>query len=117
VENPPVPLDRIVAMLNLDMVGRVKNDVLFVGGSGTAPSFDEMLRHGDDASPLEIKYVGAMVGRGGMGPSDHQSFAMKKIPVLFFFSGMHPITTPPPTLPTRSTTTAWPSPWRWASTS
>jgi hypothetical protein len=90
VDHPPVPLDRIVAMLNLDMVGRVKNDVLFVGGSGTAAPFDDMLRHADELSPLEIKYIGPMVGKGGMGPSDHQTFAMKKIPVLFFFSGMHP---------------------------
>jgi Zn-dependent M28 family amino/carboxypeptidase len=90
VDHPAVPLDKVVAMLNMDMVGRVKNDTLFVGGSGTASSFEEMVKHGDESSPLQIKFVGPMVDKGGMGPSDHQTFALKKIPVLFFFSGMHP---------------------------
>lgn len=85
VENPPVPLKNIVSMLNLDMVGRVRNDVIYIGGSGTAASFDSILAAADKASPLEIKSI----GKGGRGPSDHQSFAMKNIPVIFFFSGMH----------------------------
>ena len=86
VANPPIPLDRIVAMLNMDMVGRVRNAVMYIGGAGTAEPFDDLLRRVDDASPLEFKNM----GRGGFGPSDHMSFALKKIPVLFFFSGMHP---------------------------
>ncbi|MBC8106183.1 MAG: M28 family peptidase [Anaerolineae bacterium] len=90
VDNPPVPLNKIAAMLNIDMVGRIQNELLYVGGSGTAPAFDAMVKAGDEASPLVVKDVGPMVGRGGMGPSDHQSFALKKIPVLFFFSGVHP---------------------------
>lgn len=90
VEHPPVPLSKIVGMLNMDMVGRVNDELLYVGGSGTAPAFDAMVKAGDDASPLVIRGVGPMVGKGGMGPSDHQSFALKKIPVLFFFSGIHP---------------------------
>lgn len=85
VSNPPVPLNKIVAMLNLDMVGRVRNDTLYVGGSGTAVAFDAMLNAADQASPLQIKSI----GKGGRGPSDQQSFSMKRIPVLFFFSGMH----------------------------
>ena len=90
VSHPPVPLDRIVAMLNLDMVGRVRDNVLFVGGSGTAEDFDSMLKAADERSPLVIKTAGADVGgRGGIGPSDHESFALKKIPVVFLYSGMH----------------------------
>jgi predicted metalloprotease with PDZ domain len=45
-----------------------------------------MVAAADKASPLQVKSF----GKGGRGPSDHQSFAMKNIPVLFFFSGMHP---------------------------
>lgn len=85
VENPPVPTDRMAAMLNLDMVGRIRNQKLFVGGSGTNGVFEPMLKRLDEQSPLELSYI----GRGGLGPSDHASFAGKKIPVLFFFSGMH----------------------------
>jgi hypothetical protein len=93
VENSPVPLDKIVAMINLDMVGRVRDNKIMVGGDGTAEAFAGMVASVDEASPLEMKTgsgVGGVVGRGGFGPSDHQSFAMKKIPVLFLFSGMHP---------------------------
>lgn len=85
VAEPPVPLDRIVAMINLDMVGRVRNDTLYVGGGGTAESFQRLLDAADAASPLTLKSMGL----GGRGPSDHASFSAKRIPVLFFFSGLH----------------------------
>src|SRR5205814_7934400 len=39
VEHPTVPLDRIIAMLNMDMIGRLKNDQVFMGGVGTSPNF------------------------------------------------------------------------------
>lgn len=85
VSHPPVPLDHIAAMLNLDMVGRVRNNVLYLGGAGTAPSFDQFLKDAMTGTKLTTKSF----GRGGMGPSDHMSFALKKVPVLFLFSGMH----------------------------
>lgn len=85
VQHPPVPLDRVVAMLNMDMVGRVRNETLYVGGAGTAAPFDAFVKRADEHSPLEFKEF----GRGGFGPSDHMSFAAKKVPVLFLFSGMH----------------------------
>jgi hypothetical protein len=88
--HPPVPLDQIVAMVNMDMVGRVQNNTLFVGGNGTAKDFDNILAKADVGSPLMVKNAGTDVGgRGGIGPSDHMSFAMKKIPVIFLWSGMH----------------------------
>lgn len=85
VKYPPVPLEKMNAMLNLDMVGRVRNATLFIGGGGTRPAFRRILEDVDAESPLEFKSI----GEGGLGPSDHQSFAMKKVPVLFFFSGLH----------------------------
>ena len=90
VAHPPVPLDKIVAMVNLDMVGRVRDNVVFVGGNGTAEDFDDVVAAADKDSQLVLKNAGADVGgRGGIGPSDHMAFAMKHIPVLFFWSGMH----------------------------
>ena len=90
VAHPPVPLDKIVAMVNLDMVGRVRDNVVFVGGNGTAKDFDDVVAAADKDSQLVLKNAGADVGgRGGIGPSDHMAFAMKHIPVLFFWSGMH----------------------------
>lgn len=85
VDHPPVPLEQIAFMVNLDMVGRLRNDRLQIGGSGTAADFAAMLDALDAESPVEI----AQVGRGGLGPSDHATFARKGIPVLFFFTGLH----------------------------
>ena len=85
VNHPPIDLKKVAAMLNLDMVGRVRKNMLYVGGGGTAPAFKEMLKRADEHSPLEFKNF----GDGGMGPSDHMSFALKKVPVVFLFSGVH----------------------------
>jgi hypothetical protein len=85
VNHPPVPLDKIVAMVNLDMVGRLRQQQLFIGGEGTAASLESILNKADEGLPLQLKDV----GRGGLGPSDHMSFAVKKVPVLFFFTGLH----------------------------
>jgi len=85
VNHPPAPLEQMIAMLNLDMVGRARDDHLLVGGMGTAAAFEPLLAGLDERSPLRIKPF----GRGGLGPSDHTSFALKRIPVLFFFTGVH----------------------------
>ncbi len=88
VEHCPVPLDKIAYMLNLDMVGRIRKGDLEVGGNGTAADLDKLLKDADEGLPLKLG-TSAVGGKGGMGPSDHMSFALKKIPVLFFFSGLH----------------------------
>jgi hypothetical protein len=85
VKRPPIPLDKIVAMVNLDMVGRIRDETLYIGGQGTAKDFDSIVTQADSDSPLKLKSI----GRGGLGPSDHMSFALKHIPVLFLFSGLH----------------------------
>lgn len=81
--HPTVDLDRCVAMFNFDMVGRLKNDRLEVGGMRTG-GFEETILELGEAYGLEIKD-----GGGGSGPSDHTSFYRKDIPVLFFFTGLH----------------------------
>lgn len=85
VNHPPVPLNKVVAMLNLDMVGRLRDEKLFVGGMGTAPSLERLVNDSDSGLKLVIKDS----GKGGLGPSDHMSFAVKKVPVIFLFTGLH----------------------------
>lgn len=85
VNNCPIATGKIVSMLNLDMVGRVRDEMLLIGGEGTAENFPGMVKQADEGLPLKL----GQFGKGGIGPSDHTSFALKKIPVLFFFSGMH----------------------------
>lgn len=84
VNNPTVPLDKIVAMINLDMVGRLKEDKLIVYGTGTAPEFKGWIEELAKAYGFELKAVPT-----GFGPSDHTAFYAKKIPVLHFFTDLH----------------------------
>lgn len=84
VRNPLFPLESTVAMINLDMVGRLQNDDLTVYGTGTAEEFDALVDRANRDTELELFKV-----PGGYGPSDHQSFYMREIPVLFFFTGLH----------------------------
>jgi len=86
VENPPVPLDSIVAMFNFDMVGRLKDDKLFVYGTGTATELPALV----DSANLRIAPALSIQGGGdGFGSSDHSSFYAKNIPVLHFFTDSH----------------------------
>ena len=84
VKDPTKPLDKAVAMLNMDMIGRVKDDKIYVGGVGTGSSFPKVLEQAMDDSHLKLE-----LSQGGYGSSDHTSFVTKRIPVLFFFSGLH----------------------------
>jgi len=85
VNHPRFSLEKTVAMLNLDMVGRVTNNVLTVYGTGTALEFDALLTEANEGIGFELKRQPE-----GVGPSDHQSFFLKGIPVYHFFSGFHP---------------------------
>jgi Peptidase family M28/PDZ domain/PA domain len=85
VNHPTIPLKNVVGMINMDMIGRLNNDRLFVGGVGTSPSFKPWLEDFNKQSVhLQLDYSDS-----GYGSSDHTSFNAKKIPVLFFFSGLH----------------------------
>ncbi|MBI3650128.1 MAG: M28 family peptidase [Acidobacteria bacterium] len=92
-KNPLVPLASTVAMLNMDMVGRLHDRSLFVGGVGTSPVWKPLLDklNGETKSPETGSGSRFQLGIGqdGLGPSDHQSFYIKDVPVLFFFTGSH----------------------------
>jgi len=84
VKNPTRPLAKAVAMLNMDMIGRIKDDKIYIGGVGTGSTFKTVLAQAQKDAPFTIEY-----SPGGYSSSDHTSFVAKKIPVLFFFSGLH----------------------------
>lgn len=84
VHAPWFPLDRTSAMLNLDMVGRLRNDQLTVYGTGTSTAWPPLLRKLAENHPLKI-----LAREGGYGPSDHASFYEHGVPVLHFFTGFH----------------------------
>ncbi len=86
VAEPPLPLEDAVAMLNLDMVGRLGEGPLTVFGVGTAAEWEELLRraNGDLPGPVPLA-----LSPDGYGPSDHASFHGAGIPVLHFFTNTH----------------------------
>jgi Zn-dependent M28 family amino/carboxypeptidase len=86
VEHPPpgIPVDSIVAMLNFDMVGRLRNDKLIVYGVATATEFPAILDSANLAPKLDVRAIG-----DGYGPSDQSSFYARGIPVLHFFTDLH----------------------------
>ncbi len=118
VNHPVVPLASTVAMINMDMIGRMKDRKLVIGGVGTAPEWPAMIEranilqgltvnassaaHPSSSLPMVVGANGRMVvgndvtkqflltlNEDGFGPSDHSSFYAKQIPVLFFWTGTH----------------------------
>ena len=95
-KNPPVSLQSTVAMINMDMVGRLKNGALVVGGAGTSPVWKQLLQKltaeeapASSAGTSASAHLKISFQEDGYGPSDHQSFYVKNVPVLFFFTGSH----------------------------
>jgi len=84
VDHSPVPVDSIVAMLNFDMVGRMRGDSLIVYGLGTAKEMGALLDSANAPLRLSISRM-----PDGFGPSDHSSFYARNVPVLHFFSNLH----------------------------
>ena len=84
VKEPTRPLDKAVAMINMDMIGRIKDDKVYIGGVGTGSTFKSVLDQAEKETPFKFE-----ASPGGYSSSDHTSFVTKKIPVLFFFSGLH----------------------------
>lgn len=71
-------------MINMDMVGRYDTaHKLTIGGYGTTPAWGDLLNT-SNTKGLLIKFDSS-----GSGPSDHEAFYRKNIPVLFFFTGSH----------------------------
>jgi len=84
VKDPTRPLEKAVAMLNMDMIGRIKDQKVYIGGVGTGSTLKAVVDEAQANSGFKIEY-----SPGGYSSSDHTSFVAKKIPVLFFFSGLH----------------------------
>lgn len=86
-EHPAMPMSETVAMINMDMVGRITGNRLYVGGTGTSAGFQKLVEtanKSDPAAHFELSYSAS-----GYGASDHTSFTVHSVPVLFFFSGLH----------------------------
>ncbi len=108
--NPVFPLEKTVAMINMDMAGRLNAGKLTVGGIGTGSEWEnlvtqenvnseavasltKLVKTSSDIrnrnSTVSLHKFNLQLNQDGFGPSDHSSFYAKKIPVLFFFTGTH----------------------------
>jgi hypothetical protein len=84
VEHPALPLEEVIAMINLDSVGRLREKQLIVFGTGTAREFPATLAGLNQAFGFDLAERSA-----GAGASDQASFFAKQVPVLHFFTGPH----------------------------
>ena len=84
-DNPLIDLSKVNAMINLDMVGRLRDSsALQIGGAGTAEGLKDL-----EKSLIDTSLTKLAISDEGSGPSDHSSFYGKNIPVLFFSTGAH----------------------------
>ncbi len=82
-KNPLLPLEKTQAMINMDMIGRLKDSILIIEGMGSSPYWKQLM------DSLKHENFGMRYKPDGVGPSDHSSFYRKNIPVLFYFTGLH----------------------------
>jgi hypothetical protein len=98
---PTVPLDRIVAQLNIDMIGRNRDDrpsesntVYVVGSDRISTELDTINRAANDSLPkpmrLDYEFNDPSDLESLYTRSDHYSYASKGIPIIFFTTGLHP---------------------------
>ena len=84
VAHPPIPIEKVVAMVNLDMVGQLRDDQLIVFGTESASEWNAAIMPIAESAHLKI------TGRGdGYGPSDQTAFYAARIPVVHLFTGVH----------------------------
>jgi hypothetical protein len=86
VKEPALPLESSVAMLNMDMVGRLEDGALTVFGMATAEEWEEIVTAANESLPESLTLS---LLPDGFGPSDHSSFYGEGIPVLHFFTNAH----------------------------
>lgn len=84
VAHPPLPLDRTVAMVNFDMVGRVRDNRVSVSGIESAAGLRAAVATASAGSPLKLD-----LRDSPHGPSDHVRFYTAGVPVVFFNTGRH----------------------------
>jgi hypothetical protein len=86
VSHPEFPLDKAVAMINMDMIGRMREGKVYIGGAGTGSNLRAILEKDTPKYHLNLDLSD---NAGFSGSSDHISFTGKQVPALFFFSGLH----------------------------
>ncbi len=82
-KNPTYDLKKVTAMINFDMVGRLRDQKIAIHGTGTSPVWADLIEQ-SNTFDLEITSE-----ESGIGPSDYTSFYLVDIPAIHFFTGAH----------------------------
>lgn len=84
VKSPLVPLEKTALMINMDMIGRMKDNKLVINGTGSSSKFTPLInKHNEDSTFI------LTLNEGGFSSSDNSSFYGKDIPVMMFFTDLH----------------------------
>ena len=75
---------KVVAMVNFDMIGNLRNNAITLGGTGTAKEMDDIIYWAEKENWNALKITRSAQGHG---PSDHTSFYAKNIPVFYITTG------------------------------
>jgi len=89
-DHPTIEPSKMTALLNMDMIGRLRNEHLSIFGAGTGEDLESIVQRHVDASGLS-----ATITKAGTGRSDDANFHRIKVPAMHFFTGMHPQYTTP----------------------
>jgi hypothetical protein len=89
VRHSRFPMESTVAMINMDMVGRLRDNELTVYGTGSADTMDGIVDRANASLADRGGTFNLFKVPTGYGPSDHQSFYEAGVPVLFYFTGLH----------------------------
>ncbi len=84
IDHPTIPVANVAAMINADMVGRMRDRQLLVDGVSTANGWPDLVKSASEGLRLQLTFGGE-----GYGASDHATFTGAKIPVAFLFTGVH----------------------------
>jgi len=82
-ESGEYDMDRVNYMFNYDMIGRMEDENLVLIGTGTSPTWEEII------TETKPEHFNIRMVSSGMGGSDHTAFYLQDIPVIFFFTGIH----------------------------
>jgi len=74
VKNPTLPLDKAVAMLNMDMIGRIKDDKVYIGGLGTGTTFQPILDQAESNTTFKYETLPAATPPATTLPSSPNAF-------------------------------------------
>ncbi|KPJ61108.1 MAG: hypothetical protein AMJ46_03280 [Latescibacteria bacterium DG_63] len=84
VSRPAIPIEKTAFMLNLDSIGRMRDNKIYAAGTGSSPILNDLVAGANKEMALSIEST-----ESGFGPSDHFPFYGRDVPVLFLFTGAH----------------------------